>query len=165
MTDHLPKALILVRDKALTALGKIKPAGPATKAEKNFVFSALRSDASRKLPPYHLVYFLLVDLLGFEDLGQWEKVSWSVPIDFDGKAFLIEHRKFGIGVFQQSNDDEAASAEIVRLIAKAVKVAAPYFTWRAEQAAAASHLNVHNRSRERMALLPSGGRERIRLQT
>jgi DNA-binding transcriptional LysR family regulator len=103
--------------------------------------------AGRTLPPYYLVYFLLVDFLGFRDVGQSEKVAWSVPV-MDGEAFLIEHRKFGLGVFApEAPDTEAKAKEIVRLIKKAVKVAHPYFIWRAKQAAASSKLNVHNRSR------------------
>ena len=101
------------------------------------------------LPPYYLVYFLLVDLLGFKNLGKFEKVAWSVPVDLDGRAFLIDHRKFGLGVFvEKLPEDDAPAADIVRLITKAVKTAGPYFQWRADQAAAASALNVHNRSRE-----------------
>lgn len=145
---HVPTELLPLRDKARAALGKVKPAGTDTRADKKFLFNAERSEASRSLPPYFLVYFLLVDLLGFKNLGRFEKVAWSVPIDFDGKAFLIEHRKFGLGIFQHSVDDEPASVEIVRLIRKAVRIAEPYFEWRAEEAAAASHLNVHNRSWE-----------------
>jgi hypothetical protein len=37
-------------------------------------------------------------LLGFHDLGRFEKLAWSVPIDFEGIAYLIEYRKFGVGV-------------------------------------------------------------------
>lgn len=145
---RLPTELLPLRDKARAALGKVKPAGTDTRADKKFLFNAERSEASRSLPPYFLVYFLLVDLLGFKNLGRFEKIAWSVPIDFDGKAFLIEHRKFGLGVFQHSVDDEPASVEIARLVRKAVRIARPYFAWRAEEAAAASHLNVLNRSWE-----------------
>jgi len=42
------------------------------KAEKNFLFTAQRTDASRKLLPYYLCYFLFVDLLGFKNHGQLE---------------------------------------------------------------------------------------------
>ena len=40
-----------------------------TKADKNFLFSAVRTDAGRSLPPYHIVYFLFVELLGYKNLG------------------------------------------------------------------------------------------------
>jgi hypothetical protein len=51
------------------------PASTSTDAPVNFLFSAGRSNAGRDLPPYYLVYFLMVDLLGFENLGKFEKVS------------------------------------------------------------------------------------------
>jgi hypothetical protein len=114
---------------------------------KNFLFDAKRTSAGRQLPAYYLVYFLLVDLLGFRNIGQFEKVAWSVPVDFQGRIFLIEHRKLGVGVFAQNiPDDEAAAAEIVRLIRIGVKVAEPYFDWRAEQAVKDSRLNVVNKA-------------------
>lgn len=149
MKPSLPKELEPVRDAARKALGRLKPSNADTVAPDKFLFSAKRSDAGRRLPPYYLVYFLLVDLLGFQNLGQFEKIAWSVPVDLDGRAFLIEHRKFGIGVFVDTlPDDEVPAAEIVTLILKAAKIAQPYFQWRADQAAAASELNVYNRSRE-----------------
>jgi hypothetical protein len=46
-----------------------------TIAAKNFLFTAERTDAGRELPPYYLCYFLLVDLLGFKNLGKFEKIS------------------------------------------------------------------------------------------
>jgi hypothetical protein len=149
MKPSLPKELEPIRDAARRELGLLKPADERTSAPEHFLFNAKRSDAGRSLPPYYLVYFLLVDLLGFKNLGQFEKVAWSVPVDLDGRAYLIEHRKFGLGVFvEKLPEDEVPAAEIVRLVAKGVKAAEPYFQWRADQAAAASELNVHNRSRE-----------------
>ncbi len=138
-----------VRTRALKAISPLKAADANTRAPKGFLFNAKRTDAGRTLPPYYLVYFLLVDLLGFRNHGQFEKVAWSVPVEYDGRPFLIEHRKFGLGVFATNvPEDEAASAEIVRLIHKATKAAQTYFDWRSEQAAKASKLNVVNRSRE-----------------
>src|SRR5690606_18721558 len=62
---------------------------------------------------------------------------------------LIEHRKFGVGVFAQDlSKDEPQAERIVTLIKKGVKVAEPYFEWLADQAAQSSKLNVSNRSRE-----------------
>ena len=89
------------------------------------------------MPPYYLIYFLLVELLGFRDLGQFEKISWSVPVDFHGRAFLIEHRKLGVGVFAHDPDtEEDAAREIVIRIRKAIELASPFFDWLAEQAVA-----------------------------
>lgn len=50
------------------ALGPVKPAGPETKAPKDFLFGAEKTVSSGDLPPYYLVYFLLADLLGFKNL-------------------------------------------------------------------------------------------------
>ncbi|HQS45646.1 MAG: hypothetical protein B7Y12_00540 [Rhizobiales bacterium 24-66-13] len=136
-----------VRVAALRAIAPLKAADNNTPAGKDLLFGAHRTDASRTLPPYHLVYFLLVDLLGFRNLGQFEKISWSVPVEFNGKAFLVEHRKFGLGIFAgKLPEDEADAAEIAKRITRAVKAAKPYFTWRAEEAAKASELNVINRA-------------------
>jgi hypothetical protein len=83
---------------------------------------AERTNAGNQLPAYYLVYLLLVDLLGFENLGKWEKIAWSVPVDFEGRAFLIDHRKSGLGVFAaELPRDETAAGEIVSLIRKGSK--------------------------------------------
>jgi hypothetical protein len=143
----LPPELVRIRDTALRAIQPIRPPDANTRAPEHFVFKAERTKAGDNLPAYYLVYFLLVDLLGFRDLGQSEKVSWSVVIDYNGKAFVIEHRKLGIGVFtDKPQENESAAADIVRRIQGAVKVARPFFDWLAEQAVAASTVNVLNNS-------------------
>ena len=146
---NFPEDLEALKKKVLDALSPIKEADENTKANKNFLFSAQRTNAGRSLPPYQLVYFLLYDLLGFRDLGRSEKVAWSIPIDFNGKAFLIEHRKLGVGVFASNlEQDEADAQQIVKRIHKAVKMAAPYFEWLASEAVSKSKLNVINESGE-----------------
>jgi hypothetical protein len=86
-----------------------------------------------------------VELLGFKNLGQFEKVAWSIPIDLDGVAYIIEHRKMGVGVFVQNKEkDEPEARRIVSLIKKGVKAAAPFFKWMAETAIQDSKLNVRN---------------------
>jgi hypothetical protein len=129
----IPPELELTRAAARRATGAIRPAD--RKAHAGFPFGGERTNAGRSLPPYYLVYFLLVDLLGFPDLGRFEKVAWSVPIDFEGTVFWIEHRKFGVGVFV---DDPAAhelqAEKIVKLIRKGIKAAAPFFAWLADRA-------------------------------
>ncbi len=135
-----------IRRKARAAIAPLMPANCRTDAPNDFLFSAQRTEAGHRLPPHYLVYFLLVDLLRFRNLGKFEKIAWSVPVDFEGKAFLIEHRKFGIGVFAESlPDDEAAAAEIVRRIHASLKVARPYMDQLATDAVAGSQLNVVNR--------------------
>jgi hypothetical protein len=144
----IPPELEPVRAAALRAIGHIRPATDETKAEKDFLFTAKQTKAGDDLPPYYLVYFLLVDLLGFPNLGKAEKIAWSVPIDFHGEAFLIEHRKFGIGVFARASPNaEAKAAEIVSLIRTAVKKAELFFTWLAARTVEGSALNVVNRGR------------------
>lgn len=141
----LPEDEDLLIKNALKALHPIVPAGNSTKAEKNFLFNAQRTEAGRELPEYYLCYFLLVELLGFKNLGMFEKISWSVPINYNGTAYLIEHRKFGVGVFASDaklQNDEAK--EIVKRIKKAVNIAKPYFEWKAAEAASNSELNVIN---------------------
>lgn len=141
---QLSPELEKVRASAMRAISPVKPA-----ASKHFLFNAKRTNAGRHLPPYYLVYFLLVDLLGFKHLGQGEKVSWSVPIDFQGQAFVIEHRKMEIGVFAQDPErKEEAAREIVIRIHKAVKAAQPFFDWLADMAVARSAVNVVNNSSE-----------------
>ncbi|WP_290478757.1 hypothetical protein [Hyphomonas sp. UBA1923] len=136
-----------IRERAKAAVSPLKPAGNSVSADFKFIFTAKRTNAGRKLPPYYLVYFLLVEVLGFRDVGQFEKVAWSVPVEYKGKAFVIEHRKFGLGVFASDpEEDEQDAAEIVTLIHRGVKAAQPYFDWMASEAAKDSKLNVLNYS-------------------
>jgi hypothetical protein len=141
----LPKELQGVRETATRAIFPIKPADASTRAEPNFLFTAKRTAAGRNLPPYYVVYFLLVSLLGFRNLGRFEKIDWSVPIDLDGTAYLIDHRKFGLGVFAQEPDREEEQARrIVTLIKRGVKAANPFFEWMARNAVRESKISVRN---------------------
>lgn len=143
----LPIELERVRKKSMQVIHPIRPADEQSNADDKFLFNAKRTKAGRGLPDYFLVYFLLVDLLRFPNLGQFEKIAWSIPIDFNGKAFLIEYRKFGVGVFAHDAEAEETDAQqIVTLIQKGVKVAEPFFDWLAERAVEKSELNVINRS-------------------
>lgn len=148
-----------IREAALKVLGALEPAGPLkSDIETRGLMLSSRTNGGRALPEYYLVYFLLVDLLGFPNLGQWEKVAWTVPVRYRGRLYGIEHRKMGLGIFAPtldpnarmnappSEEAEADAREIAALITKAVAVAQPYFEWRAEQAASISQLNVLNRS-------------------
>ena len=146
-TSTLPKELKPIREAARRAIGPLRPTDENSRATKTFLFDAQRTEAGRDLPPYYLVYFLLVDLLGFKNLGRWEKLAWSVPVDFGGEAFLIEHRKAGVGVFaRDAKGQEAEAREIVALLRKGVKAAQPYFEWVAGEAVARSDVNVVNHS-------------------
>lgn len=145
----IPNELLATRNAALEAIAPIRPTDQNTTARKDTLLSAQRSSAGQKLPDYYLVYFLLVELLGFEDLGRSEKIAWSVPIDFQRKAYLIEHRKFGVGIFVQDPEiDEPACQTIVDLIKHGIRAAEPFFSWLAKQALSESILNVVNDSTE-----------------
>ena len=149
LLSPLPAELEHVREAARRALGPLKPADDKTEAPEKFLFSAKRTEAGRKLPAQHLVYFVLADLLGFRDLGRFEKLAWSIPVDWNGRAFLIEHRKFGVGVFAAGLErDEADAQKIVGNIHKSVKAARPYFEWLATKAVAKLQVNVTNKSME-----------------
>jgi hypothetical protein len=138
-----------IRAAAWRAISPLKLPDAATKANQNFLFTAVRTNAGGQLPAYHLVYFLLVELLGFRNLGQWEKTSWSVPADLDGIAYLIEHRKFGIGVFANKTEDSEQKAQrIVDLIKSGVKAARPFYEWQAQLAIQKSRINISNVSRD-----------------
>ena len=105
--------------------------------------------SGEQLPEYYLVYFLLVDLLEFDHVGQFEKAAWGIPVDLDGYVLSIEYRKRGLGIVAYHGEEpEAAAAEIVRLINRGLPIAEPYFDWRAEQAAKGSEMNVLNRAPE-----------------
>jgi hypothetical protein len=130
---------------ALKILSPIKTIDEKTKAEKNFLFSAKRCPTTNKLPDYYLVYFLFADLLEFKNLGQFEKIAWSFPIEYNEKAFLIEYRKFGIGIFVNNiEQDQGEANEIVNKIIKAVKAIKLYYNYVAEEGVKKSEINVNN---------------------
>jgi hypothetical protein len=148
-----------IREAALKALGDLRPAGsPMSNDEPRGLMLSSRTNGGRNLPPYYLVYFLLIDLLEFPHMGKSEKSAWTVPVRYRVRLYGIEHRKMGLGVFAPSLDpkatisgsptdeQEADAKEIASLITKAVDAAAPYFEWRAEQAASDNQLNVLNKS-------------------
>lgn len=155
----LPPELLNVRAAALKALEELEPAGvPRSDSEGRGLMLSAQTDGGRSLPPYYLVYFLLIDLLGFPSLGRWEKTAWTVPVRYRGRLYGIEHRKMGLGVFAPNLDPAARMSgtpneqaeedarAITMLITKAVSIAEPYFQWRAEQAVSTPGLNVVNKS-------------------
>lgn len=140
-----PENIEIIRQSTQRALGVIKAADGNTTADKHFLFNRKQVNTKRKLPPYYLVYFLLVDLLEFKNLGRFEKIDWCIPIDFNGKAFLLEFGKFGLGLYAHDPEsEEAAAEEIVTRVQKAVKAAAPFFDYLARQAIELSEVNVVN---------------------
>jgi hypothetical protein len=144
----IPVEFAPLQEKCRRLLAPMKPADDKTRAKKDFLFTGCRTVGADQLPRPHLIYFLLKELLGYTDLGRWEKLAWSIPVDLDGHAYLVEHRKFGVGIFTQGNttDEIAGARRMVGLIGRAVRTARPYFEWKAEQAVAASQFNVTNNS-------------------
>lgn len=137
-----------IRQRVRKAIGPLKQAELDPPVYRELFMSAKRTNAGRALPPYYLIYFLLVDLLGFRNNGQWEKTAWSVTVDYEGTPFLVDHRKFGLGVFgTEGPETEAIAERVAKCLSKAARAARPYFDWRAAEAAKQSHLNVVNRSR------------------
>lgn len=157
--NPLPEAMQRVRDKVLRAIAELEPAGsPRSAAEPKGLFFSSRTNGGRDLPPYYLVYFLLVDLLQFPHMGRWEKSAWTVPVRYKGRLYGIEHRKMGLGIFapnfdpgartgtSPSEEAEADARAIALLVKKGVSAAEAYFEWRAEQVVNGVNLNVVNRS-------------------
>lgn len=146
-TFSLPRDLENLRALARRAISPINPDAGSRVRDVAFWLKAKRTNAGRGLPAYYLVYFLFVDLLRFPHFGRWEKVAWSVPIEFNGVAYTIEHRKFGIGVFAaDAATSEQAAQRIVSLVKRGITVAEPFFEWRASSAVHDSKLNVLNHS-------------------
>ncbi|MDH1477010.1 hypothetical protein N5F13_21135 [Comamonas thiooxydans] len=154
-----PLEVVRAREVALRLLKDLPPAGPPrTDVEGRGLMLSSRTSASRRLPPYYLVYFLLVDLLGYPRMGLGEKSAWTVPVRYQDRVYGIEHRKFGLGIFAPNLDPNArmsgtpnAQAEedacaIADLVTQAVSAAEPYFRWRAEQAVSTPNLSVINKS-------------------
>jgi hypothetical protein len=143
----LPQDLDKLKERARRAIAPIEPAPAPAGRTLEFLLKAQRTNAGRSLPPYYLVYFLLVELLEFQDLGEWEKTAWNVPIGVNGKTFTIEYRKFGLGVFTpDAKNDEEDARRIVALIKRGVTVAEPFFEWLASNAVRESKINVQNQS-------------------
>lgn len=158
-SSSFPEAMQRIRNAALKAIGELEPAGaPKSEAEPKGLFLSSRTNGGRDLPPYFLVYFLLVDLLKFPYMGKWEKSAWTVPVRYQGRLYGIEHRKTGLGIFAPNLDPnakmsttpnevaESDAREISALIKKGVSAAEPYFEWRAEQVVDGVDLNVVNHS-------------------
>ncbi|MDR3491220.1 hypothetical protein [Mucilaginibacter sp.] len=140
------------KSKALKILSPIQPAIKAVEIPDIFFRVDCRSKAGYQLPVYYLVYFLFADLLEFPNLGKFEKIAWSFPIDYKGKTFLVEYRKMGLGIFVQNlATDETAAEEIVRKINGAVKSARPFYDYIAAEAIKKSNLNVNNNNRKLFA--------------
>jgi hypothetical protein len=141
----IPLELEAVREMAGRAILPIKSAGANDRSEASPSFRTVRTDAGKKLPPYYLIYFLLVDVLGFRSEGPYEKMSWSVTIDFEGARYTIAHVKSGLHLFAREGVEwERQAGKIVGLIHRGVSTAKPIFKWMADNAISTSEINVRN---------------------
>ena len=120
-----PKDQTLIRKKVEKAIAPLKSIDVKEFSEVGY-FN--RSAEGNKLPPYYLVYFLFVELLSFKHLGRSEKVAWTIPVKYNNKIYIIEHRKMGLGVFCKNSEEESKNiTEIVKLVRKGVKASQPFF--------------------------------------
>ena len=88
-----------------------------------------------------------MELLKFRYGGRWEKVAWTIPVDYEGNIAWIEHRKMGLGIFSTSTTQaELVAEQIVKAVSRGVKIATPFFDHLAGQAVDGSKLNVTNNS-------------------
>ncbi|EOW0918484.1 hypothetical protein ACRZDK_005249 [Klebsiella pneumoniae] len=121
---------------------------PMEKAGVDEYFWGIRSEAGDFLPPYYLVYFLLVDLLEFNFNGPEEKVAFSIPVKIENTTLIVEYRKMGLGIFIKNKNDEDKAKAILKCIQSGVKAGTEYFNYIADEAAKTSNLNVNNNSNE-----------------
>ena len=133
-----------IRKKVEDILHPLKPA-----MDINSFLYYPRPITDKKLSTYYLVYFLFGELLGYKNLGQFEKIAWSFPVRYKDKLFTIDHRKFGVGVFVPNPETDSNEAEeLIEKINSAIKISRPFFDLVAEKAVASSELNVINRNEE-----------------
>lgn len=140
MRNKLPSKLEKLRANLLKQIAPLKPASSSTKFNGTYD----RSDAGRVLRSYDEVYFALVDLLGFENLGREDKTAWSIPVDFNGKGFYIAHKKFGLGLFGALKTEEAIAQEVVAKINRVVNGCGDFYNWLIEEKLNTSEINVKN---------------------
>ncbi len=144
---EMPSRFLTLKAEVQRIFDPIDQAGPKTSAPKEFLFTARKAKLKIPLPSPEQTYLLLVELLGYKNIGHFEKILWSVPLDVDGRAFLVEHRKLGLGIFiQDESTDTAIANQIARKINRACRKATPFFEWHAQQQAKGLRLNVHNKT-------------------
>ena len=135
------------RERAAKAISPIRASVLSVEELDNLSARSKRLASSAQLPEYYLVYFLLVDLLGFDSHGSRDKVAWSIPIDFDERTYLVEYRKMGLGVFAPfATDADYQVEKIARLIKRGVDLSGDYLRWRADKAVQDSQVSLMNLS-------------------
>lgn len=135
------------RERALNEIRPITSASISQEEWRRVAVQSYRTNYGNRLPEYYLVYMLMVDLLRFDAFGPFDKVAWSIPIEFQGMVYLVEHRQRGLGVFApRVPDAELQAARILRRISNAISAAEDYFHWRARRAIEKSQVSVTNLS-------------------
>jgi len=144
----LPRQFLELQADIQKMFDPIRQADNATTAPKDFLLKARKAEIQTHLPEPYLTYLLLVELMGYRNLGTFEKISWSVPLDVNGRPFLVEHRKFGLGIFVQNQSTDINIAnQIANKINRACRKATPFFEWHAQQHLKGVRLNVNNKSK------------------
>jgi hypothetical protein len=136
-----PDELERIRERARLALQGISGVAPGTNIT---TWHGVKSTASRQLPEPYLLYFLLIDLLGFPHTGPEEKLAWAVPLECQGVRFSLEHRKLGLALC--SDTDHQLATFVAQRLQKAAHAARPYFDALAKSRVAASEVNLLNLS-------------------
>jgi hypothetical protein len=144
----VPAEFAPLKEKCRRLLVPMKAADDKTSAKRDFLFTACETVGPTSCPDRISSIFCSRSFRATKIFGRWEKLAWSIPVDLDGHAYLIEHRKFGVDIFTQGNttDEIAGARRMAGLIGRAVCTARPYFAWKAQQAVAASQFNVTNNS-------------------
>lgn len=143
ITKLSAREIEVIRERVTKTIAPLKSADRAGR----YSIGTTRTKAGQALPAHYFVYFLLVELLNFSHGGREEKVAWTIPVDFEGKLALIEHRKLGLGIFSGGTaEDELVAERIVTAVQRGVKVATPFFDHLAAEAVHRSELNVKNNS-------------------
>lgn len=144
--DHTLEAL---RREVWKAIAPLKILEATTETSSDVECAEIAEDLDLELPDHYLIYLLLVNFLGFEDWGPHEKVAWTIPIDFEGRQFLIILRKFGLKIETGPDGNWGSSISNIRhLLRRGVAVGKPFFEKLASDAIRGSDLNVANKSAE-----------------
>jgi hypothetical protein len=103
--------------------------GPAPDGHPGFAYSnlaAVRVAVERgRLPVIASLHLIMRLLIGAHDLGRAEKLAWEYPFTYRGRACSLALMKFGLYLYQESQedgDDEADAREIVSKLAAAARL-------------------------------------------
>jgi hypothetical protein len=127
------------------ALSEFQPEGESTTGEH--AFSGTRKVSYEMLPEPRLVQWVL-EFLGSEDGGRWEKTAWRFWFRFRSRPFSLAFEKFGLRLYGAAGtEDEFAllADDLVRQLDKAVRIAeTEVFQGFADQQVRAGRVTIHN---------------------